>query len=121
MVKNFRNDLTKKKSNYRTTNFCMLGWINYGKKDWWASHTGLILSTYEARLYELGLYKVIKATQYGISNNLAQFFALLKMYCLSFGTFFMPHGKLGIGLHEIWMVLASPMGDYPYEEYFPTS
>lgn len=103
--------------------------MDFGRTDWWVRLTCFILDRNKARLQEIGLYSTICdnmcltiwATEYGISNNLAQFFVILELYYPSSSTFFTPNGKLGIELHEMWIVLGMPIGDYPYEEYLHTS
>lgn len=48
---------------------------------------GFILERYRARLQEFGMYRLLRATEYRISNNHAQFFAVLESYCLSTSPF----------------------------------
>lgn len=72
MVRSFKNELPRSGSNYLAAYFCTPGWINSGKADWWVRLTTLILAKYETQLHELGLYRAIQATQYGINNNPAQ-------------------------------------------------
>lgn len=81
MIKNFINELTKCKNNYPSKNFSMLGWINSDKIEGWTLLIGFILGKYGFMLQELGLYKIIRATQYEISNNSTQFFTIMELNC----------------------------------------
>lgn len=104
MVRSFKNELIRSRSNHLAANFHTLGYINSSKTDRWACLTGFIMGKYETRLHELGLYWAIQATQYGISNNTVQFFVLLGMYTPFSGTFLTPNGELGIRFLEICIV-----------------
>lgn len=113
MVRNLKNELVKSKHNYLIENFCMPGWMNYIKKDWWALLTKFILNRYKAKLQELGLYRAIKATHYWINNNPPQFFAIQELYYPFTSTFFTLNDELSIGLHKgchgqlsIWRVFS---------------
>jgi len=64
------------------------------------------------------LREAIRATCYGIQMSVANFYAILELYCPATGTFFTPVGELGMALHEMWEVSTLPMGSHPYEEYF---
>jgi len=51
--------------------------------------------------------------------SVPNFFAVLERYNPHSGTFFTPVGEMRLALHELWEVSKLPMGDLPYEEYFP--
>lgn len=86
----FRNEFLQSKRDYPTENFRALGWIHARHKDWWALLTVFELTEFERELVDIGLLGVIRATQYGIATNLAQLFAILKVYNPATGTFFYP-------------------------------
>lgn len=67
--------------------------------------TGFILEKYHDHLIENGLYIAFKATKYKIPINIAQFSAIMELYCQFIDTFFTLSGKLGIALQEMWKVL----------------
>ena len=112
MARTFLNLFIKAKGNYPTTDFRTLGWVHSTKKQWWSHLTLYVLEHFFVN-------EAVRATCYGIEVGVPNFYALLELYCSSFGTFFTPVGELGQDLHEMWGVLKLPMGFPPYEEYFP--
>jgi len=69
-------------------------------------------------LKKLGLHEADRATSYGMELSVPNFYAILELYCLASGTFFIPVDNLGLALHEMWDVSNLPMGYQPYDECF---
>ena len=87
--------------NYPVINFRTPSWVHSTKKKWWSQSTNYILNQFNGELKKLGLYEAIRATCYGKEVSVPTFYAILKLYCPSTGTFFTPVGELGLALHEI--------------------
>jgi len=49
----------------------------------------------------LGLHEVVKDTCFRMETSVPNFFAILELYCLASGTFFILVGELGMMLHEM--------------------
>ena len=81
--------------------------------------TQYILAYFRKDLERLELHEAVRATCYGIRMSVANFYAILELYCPSTRTFFTPVGELDMAPHEMWEVSTLPMGSLPYEEYFP--
>ena len=60
-----------------------------------------ILAYFGENLKRLGLREVVWAACYGIQMSVANFYAILELYCLATGGFFTPVGELGMALHEM--------------------
>ena len=58
---------------------------------------------------------------YGIPVSCRHFLALLETYMPDSNTFLTSGGELGLALHEMHQVSGLPMGDCPYQEYFPSN
>lgn len=78
------------------------------------------LTTFKEHLKEIGLYRSIRAVQYGIPTSRFYFFCLLELYNPDTGIFFTPGCELGFALHEIYKVWGLPIGEIPYDEYVST-
>ena len=118
MAKTFSNQFLKVHDNYPATDFRAPGWI-HPPKGWWKNLTQYILVYFREDLERLRLHEAARATCYDIHVSIANFYAILELYCPSTRTFFTLMDELGMTLHEIWEVSAFPMGSLPYEEYFP--
>lgn len=102
MARTFRNKFVRDKLEYPAEKFRAPSWVHTGNKDWWALLKGFVLKMFESKLKEIGLYRAVRATQYGIAINPAQVFAILELYSPATNTFFTPNGKIGLALHEMW-------------------
>lgn len=79
---------------------------------------GFVLMRFEKELVDIGLFRAIWATQYGIVTNLGQLFAILEIYNSTTGTFFTSDSTIRLALHEMLQVFRLPIGDILYEKYF---
>lgn len=93
---------------------------SFFQKGWWSILTIFNLKKFENQLMKIGLYRAIRAIQYGIPFSRFHFFSILKLYNSKAGTFFTPISKMGLALHEPYKVSGLPMGEAPYEEYVMT-
>ena len=80
-----------------------------------------VLTTLEDLLRQTGLYRSIRAVQYGIPQSSYHFYGILKRYNPWTCTFYTPVGEIGFALHELYEVSGLVVGDVPYEEYVPTT
>ena len=83
--------------------------------------TSYVLGRWEGDLRSSGLYAPIRATMYGFPVSCCHFLALLETYVPDSNTFLTCGGELGLALHEMHQVSGLPMGDVPYQEYFPSN
>ncbi|XP_020250869.1 uncharacterized protein LOC109828251 [Asparagus officinalis] len=83
--------------------------------------TSYVLGRWEKDLKSRGLYAPIRATMYGLPVSCRHFLALLETYMPDSNTFMTSGGELGLALHEMYQVSSLPMGDCPYQEYFPSN
>ncbi|XP_020250925.1 uncharacterized protein LOC109828310 [Asparagus officinalis] len=97
------------------------GWASSLPKGWWPRMTGYVLGRWEKILKSSGLYVPIRATMYGLPVSCRHFLALLETYIPDSNTFLTGDGELGLALHEMHQVSGLLMGDYPYQEYFPSN
>lgn len=63
IIRSFKNELTRSKSNYPIVNFHTTKWINSNKTDWWTCLTIFILDMYVTWLHEL-----VCTEPYGLPN-----------------------------------------------------
>ncbi|XP_020272747.1 uncharacterized protein LOC109847926 [Asparagus officinalis] len=102
--------------------FRCYGWVHYsGNKWWWTRMTQYVLKRFGRELAGLGLDVPIRATMHGLQSSVSHFLCLFEIYNPDTNTFFTKNGELGLPLHEMMQVSALPMGDVPYQEFFPTT
>ncbi|XP_020262898.1 uncharacterized protein LOC109838879 [Asparagus officinalis] len=101
--------------------FRCYGWASSLPKGWWPRMTDYVLGHWEKILKSSGLYVPIRATMYGLPVSCRHFLALLETYMPDSNTFLTGDGELGLALHEMHQVSGLLMGDYPYQEYFPSN
>ncbi|XP_020263338.1 uncharacterized protein LOC109839321 [Asparagus officinalis] len=101
--------------------FRCFGWAYSPPKGWWTRMTGYVLGRWERHLKSSGLYAPIRATMYGFPVSCRHFLALLETYIPESNTFLTSGGELGLALHEMHQVSGLPIGDCPYQEYFPSN
>jgi len=77
-----------------------------------------VFDVIDADLKQLGLYKAVRATCFGMHINIPNFYTILEMYCPASGTFFTLDDEQEMALHEIWEVSDLSMGSKPYEKCF---
>ena len=63
----------------------------------------------------------MRVVQYGIPQSTQYFYAILERYNLWTRTFFTPVEKMGLALHEMYVVSGLVIGDAPYKEYVPST
>ena len=78
-----------------------------------------VLAHFEEDLERLVLREAVRATCSGFQMSVENFYVIFELYCPATWTSFTPVGELGMALHEIWEVVALPIGSLPFEEYFP--
>ncbi|XP_020242541.1 uncharacterized protein LOC109820756 [Asparagus officinalis] len=96
-------------------------WAFSQPKAWWTRMTSYVLGRWEKDLKSSRLYSPIRATMYGLPVSCRHFLALLETYMPDSNTFLTSGGELGLALHEMYQVSGLPMGDCPYQEYFPSN
>ena len=82
---------------------------------------GFVLTELEDLLRQTGLYRAVRAIQYGIPQSSHHFYGVLERYNPWVFTFFTPVGEIGFALYELYEVSGLVIGDAPYEEYIPTT
>jgi len=119
MARTFLNQLVKVEGNYSVRDFKTPGWVHSTKKQWWSQLTNYVLNEFSDELKRLRLYEAVRSTCNEMEISVPNFYAILELYCPFTGIFFTPIEELGLALHEMWEVSKLPMGNLPYEEYFP--
>ena len=97
------------------------GWVHSPVKKLWTHMASYVLGRWGNELKRSGLYTSIRATMYGLPISKYHFLALLELYNPDTNTFLTRNGELGLALHKMQKVSGLSMGDYPYQEYFPSS
>lgn len=93
MAKTFRNEFVRNKCDYPVETFGAPGWAHAENKNWSAFLMGFIISKFEKVHIDMRLLGTIKATQYGITINPAQLFAILELFNYATNTFITPDGE----------------------------
>ena len=68
-----------------------------------------VLAHFEEDMERLGLREAVRAICYDIQISVANFYTIFELYCPATVTFFTPVSELGMALHKVWEVSASPM------------
>ncbi|XP_020271479.1 uncharacterized protein LOC109846644 [Asparagus officinalis] len=58
---------------------------------------------------------------HGLQISVGHFLRLFEIYNPDTNTFFTKNGELGLALYEMMKVSGLPIGDVPYQEFFPTT
>ena len=82
---------------------------------------GFVLAEFENLLKQVGLYKAVRAVQYGIPQSTHHFYGILEHYNPWTCTFFTLVGEIVFALYELYEVSRLVIGDTPYEEYVLTT
>ncbi|XP_020250822.1 uncharacterized protein LOC109828202 [Asparagus officinalis] len=101
--------------------FRCYGWVHSLPDKWWARMTKYVLHRWDQELRDLGLYAPIRASMHGLPVSADHFMALFESYIPETNTFLTKYGELGLPLHEMMKVSGLPLGNTPYQEYFPNN
>ena len=81
--------------------FRAIGWIHSIKKYGGGRIVEYALTEFENLLLQAGLYRAVRAIQYGIPQSTQHFYAILERYNLDIYMFFTPIREMGLALHEM--------------------